>query len=792
MDVPSPERTCVALGLFFRCAPVKHKSQKLVPIFIGGGVMALAALFLALTHRYPAFDLFQRLEWMTYDWRVRAARQHPLPNAPNLGFVEIRDESIQAVQNGALGYQAGLYWPRHVYGRLVEELSRQGATAIGFDVLFTDLRRDLQPAVLPDGTEEMSDYFFARQLAAAGNVILAADKGALPIELFRTNAWAAGDVAAKRESDGILRRAMAFEDYFDWNPLIRQAAQNWNCDLQLARVEPGRIILTGRGQPEKIIPLDSGDNFNQAILWEAVTGQKPGGHVQPMKKAFVRRRIWDMGITVAAHALQLDLANAVIEPRNQQIILRGPGGVERRLPIDDAGRFYIDWSLTPSDPMLMKEPVESLLYEEVKRRNHEPLTDTNRWRGKLAFVGSTASGNDLSDVGATPLEKETYLTGRFLNVANSVLTGRFIRAPAVSTELGLIFLLALAAGLLVWALRDFWAVLSVGVLLAAYFALGLYLYVQSRYWLPLILPSVGAGLTLLSLVTYRAFFEKSERRHVKEVFAKLVSPNVVHELLKAEKLSLGGARRQVTVLFSDVRGFTEMTDESQARAEEYVRQHKLSDAEADAYFNEQSQEVLRTVNLYLGTLADVVKTHEGTLDKYIGDCVMAFWGAPTPNEKHALTCVRAAIDSQRAIYALNQKRAVENKQREQENAHSAAQNQPPQPLLKLLSLGTGINTGVVTVGLMGSEQHTFNYTVFGREVNLASRLEGSSGRGRIFIGEATYLELLQDDHELAAACLEQAPTTLKGFRNPVKTFEVPWKQTKPAAAGPPMPQAGAA
>ena len=77
-------------------------------------------------------------------------------------------------------------------------------------------------------------------------------------------------------------------------------------------------------------------------------------------------------------------------------------------------------------------------------------------------------------------------------------------------------------------------------------------------------------------------------------------------------------------------------------------------------------------------------------------------------------------------------------------------------------------------------------------MNLASRLEGSSGRGRIFIGEATYLELLQDDHELAAACLEQAPTTLKGFRNPVKTFEVPWKQTKPASAGPPMPQAGAA
>jgi adenylate cyclase len=246
-------------------------------------------------------------------------------------------------------------------------------------------------------------------------------------------------------------------------------------------------------------------------------------------------------------------------------------------------------------------------------------------------------------------------------------------------------------------------------------------------------------------------------------------------LLKSDKLSLGGARREVTVFFADVRGFTEMTDNQQDRAERHVRERQLAPTEAEAHYDEQSQEVLRTVNLYLSAIADAVKKHEGTLDKYIGDCVMAFWGAPTPNEQHALACVRAAIDAQRAIYALNQERAAENKRREQENLLRAAHGEAPLPLLHLLALGTGINTGMVTVGLMGSARHILNYTVFGREVNLAFRLEGVSGRGRIIIGESTYGQLRQHDPALASSCQELAPVMVKGIRLPVKVYEVPWK-----------------
>ena len=191
---------------------------------------------------------------------------------------------------------------------------------------------------------------------------------------------------------------------------------------------------------------------------------------------------------------------------------------------------------------------------------------------------------------------------------------------------------------------------------------------------------------------------------------------------------------------------------------------------------------MNTVNLYLACVADHVKQHAGTLDKYIGDCVMAFWGAPTANPKHALACVQAAIDAQRAIHRLNQQRLEENRQLEVKNHARVAAGLPPLPLHATLKLGTGINSGLVTVGLMGSDAHILNYTVFGREVNLASRLEGISGHGRIVISEATYKDLLRDDPALAATCIELEPVKLKGFKEAVKTYAVPWLPPAPAPA----------
>jgi len=154
-------------------------------------------------------------------------------------------------------------------------------------------------------------------------------------------------------------------------------------------------------------------------------------------------------------------------------------------------------------------------------------------------------------------------------------------------------------------------------------------------------------------------------------------------------------------------------------------------------------------------------------------------GRAHSQSKHASACVRAAIEVQGAIPRFESARGAENKQRETENLARISAGLKPKPILPLLLLGSGINTGMATVGLMGSEAGAVvrqgNYTVFGREVNLASRLESASGRGRIFVGETTYEHLLRDEPDLAATCVALAPRDLKGFRAAVKAYEVPWR-----------------
>ncbi|HTL17740.1 MAG TPA: adenylate/guanylate cyclase domain-containing protein, partial [Patescibacteria group bacterium] len=210
-----------------------------------------------------------------------------------------------------------------------------------------------------------------------------------------------------------------------------------------------------------------------------------------------------------------------------------------------------------------------------------------------------------------------------------------------------------------------------------------------------------------------------------------------------------------------------------------VRANRLSGAAAEAAFDNQARETLDTINLYLGLIANTIVQHDGTLDKFIGDCVMAFWGAPTPNPRHAVSCVHAAIEVQRAVYKLNCERKAENHKRLADNATRLAAGLPPHPLLPVLFVGTGINTGVATVGLMGAAAQAVvrqgSYTVFGREVNLASRLEGLTGKGHIYISQSTYEHLRHDDPDLASLCITLPPVSLKGIRTAVEVYEVPWR-----------------
>ena len=777
---------------------MKLKSLKLAPTLIAVGVIVLVCLV-----RLVRLDFFEQQEWRALDMRVRVAVQFPAPSATNLGFVFISDDSIAALNNGSLGFRYGLYWPRQIYGRAYRELSAQGARAVAFDVLFPGPRRDhgqvpvsniqwpevnpfyaaLHPGQAPPTSEDElqketfthleSDDYFAWQLHRGGTAILAAEQNVPPLDLFATNAHAVADIGADRDADGVLRRARAFSEYRRWHSAFRQAEAEGYVELNHVRIETNQIVLLRPGESEVAIPIDAETNFDLVDFGGA--NLPPG--VPRKARAFTTERIWHMGIALAARELNLDLAHAEIDLPHGRIVLRGASGVERVIPVDADGYFYINWELTSMDRRLTLEPFEELLAQDNIRTGRAEGALTNHWAGRLVVIGSKATGNDLTDRGATPLEKDTFLVTKHWNVANSVLTGRFIRPASPALQIALIGIIGIITALLSLKMRVVPGLLAVLLLATIYSTLCVGVYVQQRLWLPMILPLTGALFVQYALlITYRALFEQREQRRVKAIFSRVVSPNVAKELLGREHLLLGGVRCELTVLFADIRGFTELTDTAQEQVAEFVRVNRLDSEAAEAAINESARETLDTVNTYLALVADTVKKHDGTLDKYIGDCVMAFWGAPTAQPQHALNCVRAAIDSQRSLHALNQQRERENIEREKENKARISAGLQPKRMLATLSLGTGINTGSVTAGLMGSADHIFNYTVFGREVNLASRLEGVSGRGRIIIGEATHAALLRDDPALAARCVEQEPTKPKGFQKPVRNFEVPWQK----------------
>ncbi|MCX8157810.1 MAG: adenylate/guanylate cyclase domain-containing protein [Verrucomicrobiae bacterium] len=692
---------------------------KPVPLLTTLSIVVVVTVLRLLVHSplFPNWRFLMSIEEDAFDWRMRGLYRSQPPVASNLAAVFIDDETLKI-----LNERYGFSWPlpRQLYGRLVRELTAQGAKVIGFDILFDSAhpRHPSTDVKLPDGRVVGSDEFFAEALQAAGpRVILAVmgetrlepDTGQviwqplLPNPRF-TNGVRLAHIMSEADPDGITRRAVAFH--------------------------------------EDTSPARSG-------------------------------RYWMLGLMMAATELGMDLSQAEVAPG--RITLRPAAGAPRALQVDDRRRFLVNWSMTWNDPRLTKVSLEEVLDMDAARQAGQPVTNAV-FKDKLVVVGSIGTGNNLSDIGATPLSKETFLVSKHWNLASQLITHRLLREAPLGVEIALIVVMSFAGFILTWVARPWLATAAVIATLAAYLALSYVVFVRGLYVLPVATPLLGALLSChFAAMAYRVVFEQKEQRRIKGIFSKVVAPSIVNELLESEHLALGGAQRRVTVYFADVRGFTQYTDEVQRQAQEYVRQQGLSGQAATDYMDARAEELLATVNLYLSTVAGIIKEHGGTLDKYMGDCVMAFWGAPQPNPRHAASCVRAAIAAQSAIHRLNQERGRENERRLQENVRRAAAKLPPLPLLPLLKLGSGINTGTVTVGLMGSEEHLFNYTVFGREVNLASRLEGISGHGKIIIGAGTYEDLKRDDPPLAALCIPLSPVQVKGFQEPVVIYEVRWK-----------------
>ena len=311
------------------------------------------------------------------------------------------------------------------------------------------------------------------------------------------------------------------------------------------------------------------------------------------------------------------------------------------------------------------------------------------------------------------------------NALNTILNQDFLFKLSDFQNIIIMLIIALLLGFLVPRMSIGISLITTVVLVIIYFFASTMLFNSFSIITAFSTPIIQMAVTYSMLVTYRVVNEQQEKKYIRQTFSKFVSKSVVDELLKdPSKIKLGGDKKILTVLFSDIRGFTSI---SERLTPEGLVEH---------------------LNIYLQSMTDLIIKYDGTLDKYIGDAVMAFWGAPIEMENHALNACKSAIEMMQALRGLNKRWEHENK--------------------PTLDIGVGINTGDMIVGNMGSAAR-MDYTIMGDNVNLGSRLEGTTKfyRTGIIISESTY-QYVKDD----VIARELDLIRVKGKVLPVKIYEL--------------------
>jgi len=343
-------------------------------------------------------------------------------------------------------------------------------------------------------------------------------------------------------------------------------------------------------------------------------------------------------------------------------------------------------------------------------------------RDRIVFVGATAEGT--YDLRVTPVSAVFPGVEKHANVAANLLEGRFLRQPDWATLLEALSVL-LAPFTLAWALPRVRPLAGLGLTVLALGALvgATHLAFRAGLWLPIFHPILSAATALVAITGFLYVAEERKRLGIKRAFQRFVSPDVVEQIAEhPEALQFGGENRQLTVLFSDIRDFTSFTE------------------------RHAPQEMVQMLREYFTRMVETVHANQGTLDKFIGDAVMAIFGAPLAYENHAERACRAALAMLDALEALQARWTAEGRE--------------------VFRIGIGINSGEMVVGNLGSEQ-VFNYTVVGDGVNLASRLESLTKEFGvpIVISESTYTAV---QHVLAGRFLGEV--RVKGKAAAVKVY----------------------
>ncbi len=609
---------------------MKNKLRRNSLIFAFIGSVAVAALYW--------MGLFINFEDKSLDFRFKM-RGVEKPQSPVV---------VAAMDDDSMARIGKPPWRRMVHAKLVDKLTKAGASAIVFDVLFYE----------PDNDRPQDDLAFARAIRKSKRTVCAYsfdysevpvsqvnEKGetvvvsistvtkAEPVELIVGEAAAVGYVNSFPDPDGNLRRAHPVfwyegEKYAALNLLAVSVAQNKS---------PDEIM-------QNVTTIDS----------------VPGGWGYPGREVLVN--------------------------------YRGPKD----------GTF------------------NTYSYADIL----EGFVPDEWLKGKIVLVGSTALG--YFDHYNTPFQ--TQFPGVFFhaNIIDNLWANDFLKPVSSWVTLLLIFLFGVVgSGMFVPRLSPWLGAVTALAGSALFWGFGYLLMTRKLFALELVAPIISLLGNYIVVFFYRFIIEQREKAGIKKAFGVYVNPHVVDQIAKnPDGLKLGGEMREMTVMFSDVAGFTSISE-------------KLT-----------PQELVHLLNLYLTAMTDTIMQYDGTVDKYEGDAIMAFWGAPLLQPQHAKQACIAVLENRERLKQLN--------------ADLEKQG------INKLAARCGINSGPMNVGNMGSSQK-FNYTVMGDAVNLASRLEGANKQYStgLMVSETTR-EQAKDEIETRELDLLR----VKGKKLPIKVFEL--------------------
>jgi len=655
---------------------------------------------------FHLLGVFHYLEYKSYDLRVRLMAEYTRPS-DDIILILLRQDCLDWGLNER-GW--GWPWPRQAYAEIVDYMTLGGAKSIAFDIIFSE------PSIYRNARQdEILDNTVKNLEAAQSAVVEGRPTAAGP--LFTSVVDSLHSLNA-REDDASFARAI--ENSGRVVQTVFFSTQTGNARSWPAGVNSPFF------QPENFGSLL--DNFD---IGEGTGAQFPIPEIRDAAAALgsitgkpdsdgIIRRLKPFTLFDGKAVPEFSFASLIVSGTGQQISYnKKKSSLEWEgfsIPVDKNGEALLRYR-GDINSYIIYNASDILKSAEAFERGERPLLSPENFIDAYIFVGFYAPG--LFDIFSTPINSVYPGIGCHITMLDNLLKGDFIRESSLA--LNLIVLLAVIGATVLLTMYSGRIKISVGGIILITFVIVVFsfgVYHWGGLWFPMITFLAGTLASFITVTLYNYATEGSQKRFIKSAFSQYLSPKVVDQIiLDPSQLKLGGEKREMTAIFTDIRSFSTISE-------------ALGDPE----------KLVGLLNFYLTRMSNIVLDHQGTIDKYEGDAIIAFFGAPVRLSNHASLACKAVIAMKKAEAEINRDALAQGLITPKVTEALASigmikSSDDPNPIFTRL----GVNTGDMVVGNMGTP-NKMDYTIMGNAVNLAARLEGVNKQyhtGGILISEYT-------------------------------------------------------